>query len=72
MSDPNLNYFSMFTNKKLASIPGSEIEPELREFIDEVLMPMLVRDALREIAEENRLAPALIAVAQSPRSQEIQ
>jgi hypothetical protein len=62
----------MPTIKKLAVLPRPEIEAELREFIDDVLVPMLVADALREIQEENRLAPALAAVAQSPRSQEIQ
>ena len=48
------------------------IEPNLKEFIDEVLVPMLVRDALREIREENRVASALASVAESPRSQTIQ
>lgn len=53
-------------------LSASTIEPDLREFIDDVLVPMLVRDALREIREENRLASTRAAVAKSPRSQEIQ
>ena len=58
--------------RKPAISGAPKIEPDLKEFIDEVLVPMLVRDALREIQQENRLASTLDAVAQSPRSQEIQ
>lgn len=46
------------------------IEPELREFIDEVLVPMLVRDALKEIrGSESELAQIVSPVAQSARTQ---
>lgn len=45
------------------------IEPDLREFIDEVLVPMLVRDALKDIRTETELAPAVSPAAQSPRTQ---
>lgn len=62
----------MLNSKKLAALQRAEIEPELREFIDDVLVPMLVRDALREIQEEKRLASTLTPVAESPRSQDIQ
>lgn len=58
----------MTASKKLVRFPSAEIEPELREFVDEVLVPILVRDALRDLAEEIRLASAGLAVANSPRS----
>ena len=29
------------------------IEPELKAFLDDVLIPMLVRDAMKDIASEN-------------------
>jgi hypothetical protein len=54
------------------AVSSIRIEPELREFIDEVLVPMLVRDALREICDENRVAPGRPVVAESHCSQEIQ
>ncbi|MGH9493532.1 MAG: hypothetical protein ACRD3B_00940 [Candidatus Sulfotelmatobacter sp.] len=41
------------------------IEPELKDFIDEVLVPILVRGAMREIAGENPVAPRREDVAQS-------
>jgi hypothetical protein len=47
---------------------GARIDPELKEFIDTLLVPMLVRDALCELANENRLASGERAVAKSPRS----
>ncbi|HXX44605.1 MAG TPA: hypothetical protein VEJ38_07750 [Candidatus Acidoferrales bacterium] len=53
---------------KLASkTPSSVIEPDVKEFIDEVLVPTLVRAALRDLAEENLARPNL-AVAKSARS----
>jgi hypothetical protein len=58
----------MSVSKKSAALSCVPIEPELREFIDDVLVPMLVRDALRQIAEENRLASTQAVVAQSPRN----
>jgi hypothetical protein len=60
----------MPSSKKLITLPIHEIEPDLLAFLDEVLVPMLVRDAVREISDEIRLAPALSVVAQSPRRQE--
>jgi hypothetical protein len=42
------------------------IEPELKAFLDEVLVPMLVADALRDVANENALALAPYPVAHSP------
>ena len=44
------------------------IEPELKAFVDELLVPMLVRDAMRDLTEEKRLASGKIAVAKSPGS----
>jgi hypothetical protein len=58
----------MSSPKKVGAFPSPAIEPELREFIDELLVPMLVRAALLDIAEENRLASPALAVANSPRS----
>jgi hypothetical protein len=49
---------------KLATIPGHAIEPTLKQFIDEVLVPMLVRDAVRDL-QKKIIAPVTIAVAQS-------
>lgn len=42
----------------LGVVPASkgEIEPNLKEFLDRVLIPILVRDGLRIIREENALA----------------
>ena len=48
--------------------PAPNIEPELKEFIDTLLVPMLVRDALHDLAKENRLASAETSVAKYPRS----
>jgi hypothetical protein len=58
----------MSSQKNVGAFPSPAIEPELREFIDELLVPMLVQAALRDIAEENRLASTAPAVANSPRS----
>jgi hypothetical protein len=58
----------MSSPKKVGAFPFPPVEPELREFIDELLVPMLVQAALLDIAEENRLASPALAVANSPRS----
>lgn len=55
----------MSAQKKLVLVPGPAIEPDLKAFIDQVLVPMLVADALKELSDEIRLAPASHAVAQS-------
>jgi hypothetical protein len=55
---------------KLATIPLSAIEPELKEFIDDVLVPMLVRDAVRELSAEIQLAHACASDRESARSQD--
>jgi len=47
---------------------GPRIDPDLKEFIDTLLVPMLVREALCHLANENRLASIQCAVAKSPRS----
>jgi hypothetical protein len=54
----------MATASKLATMPGRAIEPTLKEFIDEVLVPMLVREAMRAI-QKKIVAPVTIALAQS-------
>jgi hypothetical protein len=60
----------MYILKKLVTLPYPEIDSNVRDFVDEVLVPMLVRDALRELSDEIHLAPALSVVAKSPRRQE--
>ena len=55
----------MATASKVVSIVGPAIEPDLKEFIDEVLVPMLVRDAVQEIKNQIHIAPATMTVAQS-------
>jgi len=57
----------MLPQKKPVALQRCEIEPELREFIDTVLVPMLVRDALRELSSENNLAPSRANEAKFPR-----
>lgn len=52
---------------KLAMMPGPAIDPELKEFIDECLVPMLVRDALAELRNEIHIAPVPECNAQSLR-----
>jgi hypothetical protein len=52
--------------------PRTAIEPGLKAFIDDLLVPMLVRDAMRDLRAENRLAPEKLAVAKSQRSGEAQ
>jgi hypothetical protein len=51
---------------RIARCPA--IEPELKQFLDECLIPMLVRDALRDLAAEKQVAPSIHAVASLPRS----
>jgi hypothetical protein len=52
-------------------MPAPVIDPALKEFIDQVLVPMLVREAKRDIKSarstfpEIHVAPALAADAQS-------
>jgi hypothetical protein len=58
----------MSSPNKIGIFPSPPIEPELLEFIDEVLVPALVRAAMADLAEENRLASSAIDVANSPRS----
>ena len=58
--------------RKLVALPRPEIAPELREFIDAVLVPILVRDALRELSTENQLAPARANDRKSARALDIQ
>lgn len=43
-----------------------EIDLDLKAFIDDLLVPMLVRDALKDIAAENVLAPEPSLMANSP------
>jgi hypothetical protein len=52
----------MATATKLVKMK-SAIEPELKAFLDEVLVPMLVRDGLKDLAAEGRapLAPKPLA-----------
>jgi hypothetical protein len=55
---------------KSVVLPCPSIDSELREFLDDVLIPILVRDAVRELSSQNQLAPALLSVGKSPGSQE--
>lgn len=55
----------MSASHKVATIRPPSISPDLKSFLDEVLVPMLVRDALKEIAAENSLASASMPVAHS-------
>lgn len=57
----------MPAQEKFVAFPRPEIEPELREFIDTVLVPILVRDALRELSSENHLASARAIDGKFPR-----
>jgi hypothetical protein len=58
----------MHIPKKLVTLPNPSLESELREFIDEVLVPILVREAVRDLLEENRLACTGSTVAKFARS----
>ena len=60
----------MAAKTNLVALPRPEIEPELREFIDQVLVPILVRDALQKLSVENQLAPVLSIEGKSARSSE--
>jgi hypothetical protein len=60
----------MAPKNKLVPLPRLEIEPELREFIDELLVPLLLQDALRELARENQLARARANDGKSARTLE--
>lgn len=56
--------------RKLVEFPGQRIDPDLKEFIDECLVPALVQGALRDIAVENReihLAQGELPVAKCAR-----
>jgi hypothetical protein len=57
----------MASTSKLATIPRPVIEPELKEFIDKCLVPILVREALAEFQQENDIASGTRSVAQSRR-----
>jgi hypothetical protein len=46
----------MATATKLVKMPSPRIDPALKEFIDEILVPILVRDALKELLSENQIA----------------
>ena len=54
----------MASTSKLVKVAPA-MEPELKAFIDEVLVAILVRDALNDLAAEKILAPRLPAVAHS-------
>jgi hypothetical protein len=41
------------------------IDPDLKAFLDEVLVPMLVRDALKDIAEQEKIAERMQEMAHS-------
>jgi hypothetical protein len=43
------------------------IEPSLKQFIDEILVPRLVRDAMNDLGKEIHVAPVAKCVAQSAR-----
>jgi hypothetical protein len=55
----------MSATNKVAPIRPPSISPDLKSFLDEVLVPMLVRDALKEMASENILSPAALRVVDS-------
>jgi hypothetical protein len=57
-------------DKEFATLQPRVIEPDLKEFIDTVLVPMLVRDAVRELKPEINLACARESVGESARSQD--
>ena len=56
---------------KIVRMPGPKIEPALKEFIDEILVPMLVRDALQKLSTENHIAKQAPVVAQSDTAGEV-
>jgi hypothetical protein len=55
----------MATAPKLVRMPGPRIDADLKAFCDEVLVPMLVRDALEDIKRENQLASDRATVGNS-------
>jgi len=57
----------MARGAKIVKFPGPAIEPDLKEFIDECLVPMLVRDALKDAASEIQLARSDRVVRQCAR-----
>ena len=57
----------MSSAAKVVSVRRSEIEPELKQFVDECLVPLLVGDALKELAAEKPLAPTRPRVIKSAR-----
>jgi hypothetical protein len=46
----------MASASKLATMPSPAIEPNLKEFIDKCLVPILIREALAEFQQENHVA----------------
>lgn len=50
----------MASATKLATFAAPAIEPDLREFIDTCLVPMLVRDALKDLAAKDTEPLALV------------
>lgn len=59
----------MATAPKLVTLrrPQDRLSPELREFLDAVIVPALVRKYLPELEEEKSLAPANEPAAYSTR-----
>lgn len=57
----------MANTAKVVSVRRSEIEPELKQFVDECLVPLLIGDALKELAAEKSLAPTRPRVIKSAR-----
>jgi hypothetical protein len=55
----------MATAPKLVRMPAPRIDADLKAFCDEVLVPMLVRDALEDIRRENQLASERATVGNS-------
>lgn len=58
----------MASAAKVVSVHRLKIEPELKQFVDECLVPLLVGDALKELAAEKSLAPTRPRVIKSTRS----
>lgn len=57
----------MASTSKLPTMLTPAMEPELKEFIDKCLVPLLVREALAEFQQANHIAPDANPVAQSRR-----
>jgi len=63
----------MASNAKVATFKrksAPEIDPDVKDFIDALLVPLLVRCAIRDLEEENRLADSCSAIAKSPSDNE--